>query len=182
MKRKHYATIIIIIILVSVSASAVWLSNNLGITHSTGPMIKPNHQVSVSAPGSETIKEMKQLENIMPQLMNPSESDSGSSGAQLGLFGYYTFGGRTIRTPGGKPELSSQMNYALSLAFWGSEKRFCVIDDKFYTEGASLPDGGKIVRVELNRVLIKKQNITKWITLEKQTDIINNTEQSGDKK
>ena len=179
MKRKHYATIIIVIILVSVSAGAVWLSNSIGVTHPTGPLIKPKHQVSASVPGSETIKEMKQLENIMPRLMNPSESDS--SRAQLGLFGYYTFGGGTTRTTGKKTESSSQMDYSLSLAFWGKEKRFCVIDDNFYTEGASLPDGGRIVRVELNRVLIQKQGLSKWITLKKQTDIINKTEQSGEK-
>jgi len=180
MKRKYYATIIIVIILVSVSAGTVRLSNSLGMRHSTSPsLIKPDHQVSASVPGSETIKEMKRLKKIMPRLMNPSESDS--SEAQLGLFGYYTFGGKAIRTTGEKPELSSQMDYSLSLAFWGNKKRCCVIDDRFYVEGASLPDGWTIVRVELNRVLIKKKKLTKWITLKKQTDIINNTEQSGDK-
>lgn len=180
MKRKYYATIIIVMILLSVSAGAVWLSSSLGVSHSTGPsLIKPEHQVSASVPGSETIKEMKRLERIMPRLMNPAESDS--SRAQLGLFGYYTFGGEAIRTTGGKSKSSSQMDYSLSLAFWGNEKRFCVIDDKFYTEGASLPDGGRIVKIELNRVLIKKQGLSKWITLERQADIINNTEQSGEK-
>ncbi len=180
MKRKHYAITAIALVLVSISAVAFRLSNGLGKDHVAGPsFVKPEHPFNVSVPGSNTIKEMRRLQKLMPLLMNPAESNS--SMAQLGLFGYYTYGGGTPRTTGRKTELSSNMNYSLSLAFWGKKKRFCVIDDNFYTEGASLPDGGKIVRVELNRVLIKKQDLAKWIFLNNQTDIINKTEQSGEK-
>ncbi len=181
MKRKHYSIAAIALVLVSISAVAFRLSNGLGKGQIAGPsLIKPEHLLNVSVPGSSTIKEMKRLQKLIPHLINPIEPNS--SKAQLGLFGYYKHDGRAaIRTTGKRDELSSSMDYALSLAFWGNEKRFCVIDDKFYHEGASLPDGGEIVRIELNRVLVKKKDFTSWITLEKQTDVINNTEPSGDK-
>lgn len=179
MKRKNYATIIIVIILVSVSTGAALLSNGLGMNHpASDSLVKPEHQVSSSVPESRNLKEMRRLEKIMPLLMNPSEVDS--SGAQLGLFGDYTFGGKSIRTAGDKTDLSSNPDYSLSLSFYCNETRFCVIDGNFYAEGASLPDGGKIVLVELNRVLVKKQNLTKWITFDPQKDMINNTEKPGD--
>ena len=179
MKRKHYATLIIVIILASVSAGVVQFSSGLGINRPARPsMIESGHQTSISAPESKSINEMKRLEKIMPLLTNPSGSDS--AGAQLGLFGDYTFGGKAVRTAGSKAPSSSQTDYSLSLAFYCNKNRFCVIDDKFYAEGATLPDGWDIVLVELDRVLIKNNNISKWITFDYQKDMINNTEQSGD--
>ena len=179
MKRKHYATLIIVVILASVSAGVVQFSNGLGTNRPARPsMIKPGHQVSVSVPENRSIKEMKRLEKIMPLLTNPSGSNS--AGAQLGLFGDYTFGGKAVRTAGSNASSSSQTDYSLSLAFYCNENRFCVIDDKFYAEGATLPDGWEIVLVELDRVLIKNKNLSKWITFDYQKGMINNTEQSGD--
>ena len=48
---------------------------------------------------------------------------------------------------------------------WWGERRFCVIDGSFYAEGASLPDGATIVKVETNRVLINKDDSKEWIDI-----------------
>jgi len=179
MKRKHGSLIIIVIVLISVLAGVLWLSNSPEKSRIAGPsLIYPEQQVTIPVPGRETIKEMKRLETIMPQLINPAKTYS--SQAQLGLFGFYPYAGGDAGATGKKTEFSPHIDYSLSLAFWGSEKRFCVIDDKFYHEGASLPDGGSIAKIELNRVLIEKHGFTGWITLEPQTDMTNNLEESGD--
>ena len=169
MKKKHYAIIAIIIILVSALAVALSLSCRPGIDDSTAPsLIKPEHHVAISVPGRETINEMKRLEKIMPQLVAPSGINS--SRAQLGCIGYHTYEYGEIRETGSGSKSDPHMLYSLSLAFWGGKKRFCVIDDEFYTENAILPDGGKIISIELNRVLIKKHEFTSWITLDHKPD------------
>jgi len=179
MKRKHYAIIIILIILSTVSASAVQLLTGIGTGRSNGPLlIEPEKQVSISVPGKEAIKDMKRLEKVMARLINPSGVNS--SRTQLGLFGYPKYKDGAAGTTGKETGLSPLLDYTLSLAFWGNEKRFCVINDRFYHEGASLPDGEIIVKIDRNRVLIKKHGFKSWITLEQQANMTNNLEESGD--
>jgi hypothetical protein len=40
-----------------------------------------------------------------------------------------------------------------------------VIDGSFYEEGADLPDGARIEKVEPNRVLLRKKEFTAWISV-----------------
>ncbi|NOX32840.1 MAG: hypothetical protein GXP56_03755 [Deltaproteobacteria bacterium] len=56
-------------------------------------------------------------------------------------------------------------SYALTLSFASLKNRACVIGGKIYKENGKLPDGGKILKIENDRVLILKNNKKKWIYL-----------------
>ena len=63
--------------------------------------------------------------------------------------------------------LPSDMNYSVSLAFSAEEKGFCIIDGLFYQQGAFLPDDAQIVAIEPRRVMVMKDNLQQWISVEK---------------
>ena len=62
-----------------------------------------------------------------------------------------------------KPESQATFPYKLTLSFDSAKNNFCVIDKKLYKEQQTLPDGGKILKIEKHRVLILKHNQREWI-------------------
>ncbi|RLB90590.1 MAG: hypothetical protein DRH10_03690 [Deltaproteobacteria bacterium] len=59
------------------------------------------------------------------------------------------------------------MRFFVSLALSAKTRRFCVIGGNFYQEGAALPGGGKIVKKEPRRVLIRKDRLKCWVPVGK---------------
>lgn len=169
MKRKYYGLLSVVLILLTLTATvlyAIKVSHRMAKEIRTS-RIKPSPSISVPDPAA--IKEIDRLEERVMGLARPKRSDL--SPVNLGLFGY-----RPIRKPKvvareRKIILPSHMDYSISLAFSSVAKRFCVIDGIFYTEGSSLPDGGKVVQIEPKRVLIKKYRLKEWIPVrERQKD------------
>jgi hypothetical protein len=160
-KRKYYGLLSVALILLTLTATAFYaikISHRMAEEIRTS-RIKPFNSISVPDPA--TIKEIDGLEERVMDLAHPKRSDL--SPVNLGLFGYQPMktpkvmkGERTIILP-------SYMDYSISLAFSSVTKRFCVIDGAFYTEGSSLPDGGKVVQIEPKRVLISKYRSKEWI-------------------
>ena len=74
------------------------------------------------------------------------------------------------------------MEYRLSFALVSKNKKFCVVDGSFYGEGSSLPDGGRILRIEPNRILIQKKRFKKWIYADDVTEKDENQAVQNQKK
>lgn len=64
-----------------------------------------------------------------------------------------------------EPEEKIIFSYSLTLSFASLKKNFCVIDGKLYEMGGVLPDGGKILKIQNDRVFIQKQNKKEWLYL-----------------
>ena len=161
MKRKHYGLLSVVLILLSLAATVFYA---IKISHKMTEEIrisKIKPFPSLSVPDPITIKEIEGLEERVIGLARPKRSDL--SPVNLSLFGYQPMKRPKVSTKSRKVFLPSHMDYSLSLAFSSGKKRFCVIDGAFYPEGASLPDGAKIVRIEPNRVLVSKHRRKEWV-------------------
>lgn len=171
MKRKYYGFLSIALILLTLAATAFYA---IRISHSMAKemrtsRIRPFNSISVPDPG--TIKEMERLEENVIGLARPKRPDL--SPVNLGLFGYQPMKKPKVTKKGREIIVPPHMDYSISLAFSSPAKRFCVIDGAFYTEGSSLPDGGKVVRIEPRRVLISKYRSKEWVPVrerKRQTD------------
>jgi len=161
MKRKHYGLLSIALILLTLTATAFYA---IKISHRMAEEIRTSRikpSPSISVPNPAAIKEIDRLEERLMDLAHPKRL--GISPVNLGLFGYQPMKKPKVMKRERKIILPSHMDYSISLAFSSPAKRFCVIDGAFYTEGSSLPDGGKVVRIEPKRVLIKKYRSKEWI-------------------
>lgn len=163
MKRKYsgFITAIIMIFTLLLTVSyGIWESGKKMNEIQIKKRITPLPVISV--PTISVINEMERLGNEMAALIRPQKSDI--SHVDLGLFGYQPviMGRHALRTATGE---AVSTDYVLSLAFVSGKRRFCIIDDVFYEEGNSLPDGAEIIQIESSRVMIKSRNIMHWIPL-----------------
>lgn len=140
----------------------------------TGPIrvkgVPPVKTVStVLIPDQKTLEEMTKLENRMGELLKPVSERREP--VNLKLFGYEPVQkGKLYRGRVG-PGLLRKSVHLLTMAFKGLSKGFCVIDGIFYPQGASLPDGSVIRRVERNRVLLIKRKQKIWVDMVKEGSI-----------
>jgi hypothetical protein len=54
-------------------------------------------------------------------------------------------------------------SYQVTLTFSSPTGSICMIDGQLYKENATLPDGGQILAIEQDRVLISKNDQTSWV-------------------
>jgi len=162
MKRKKSGLLSVGIILAALGAAYIYYDYDYW--KRTEPLQVRSVQplASIWVPDQSTIKEMQRFERHMDQLVQPSGSDTQS--VDLMLFGHQSTdipyrGSRGHRAQ----QLPIDMNYALSFAFVSNSQRICLIDNKFYSQGAELPDGARIIKIEPKRVLIQKKRFKKWI-------------------
>ena len=165
MKRKYHAIWGLLTILISLLVVAVRFFVDLDNKSHERPTSPFKPLITVPAPDPKTIREMEQMEPVMDRLAKPPSSIIAP--VDLTLFGYQPVKNRRTVAAGKGILLPPEMHYSLTLAFSAGTKRFCVIGGQFYEEGALLPDGGKILGIEPNRVLISKQRFTNWIPVSK---------------
>jgi len=161
MKRKHYGLLSVALILLALTVTVLYA---IKVSHKMAEEIRIGRVrplPSISVPDPATIKEIEALEDRMIGLAQPRRSEI--SPVNLSLFGYQPMERPKVVAKGREIILPTHMDYSLTLAFSSGKKRFCVIDGAFYAEGSSLPDGGKIVRIEPNRVLVSKYRLIEWI-------------------
>lgn len=180
MKRKYYSILCVLIVLILSAVVAVRFFTDLSRKARVKALVPLKQVISVEVPDSQTIGEMERLEAVMNEFVQPLKTERFS--VDLKLFGYQPV--RKGKYMGSEKNILLQpdMDYSLTLAFSAGTKRFCVIDGTFYQEGMSLPDGGRILTIEPNRVRIKKHNFTNWIpVVKREGSEINNERQSGEK-
>ena len=168
MKRKYHGLISIVIIVVVLIPTAIY-----AVYSFQGAKTKPFRLTGTSSeytvPDITVIKEISELERKMIELANPVEPESMSD--QSIRFWHYSDNDysryKTIDQGGEKVNLTA--TYALTFTFASGEKKFCIIDGSFYPQGAELPDGGKIMKIESGKVWVKKGELMTWISLPETT-------------
>jgi len=166
MKRKHYGFLALVLTIACVAGVAVYAFKGFEKMAGKRRTLKFRPPpVTVSVPGGDELREMRKLEHKLPVVAHPPGLEI--SAVNLSLFGYQPVKERTYRGAGKKIVLPPQMRYSVSLAFSAKTRRFCVIDGNFYQEGAALPGGGKIVKIEPRRVLIRKDRLKCWVPVGK---------------
>jgi hypothetical protein len=160
MRSKHGSLLAVSLSVLAVAA-AIWIevSRPRGEDGRAAPM--PSLPLSqVKAPQRSELEKMDFFERRMHLLAAPPKPVR--SRADLSALGYLPV---DHARPDNNGVEATVPEYRLSLAFKGPEKRYCIIDDRLYAEGAVLPDGATIVRIESRRVLIDKESLRKWVDI-----------------
>ncbi len=169
MKRKHQGVLTIGLVLPLLIATAVytlggfWKTNDKVSIHRMKPL--PN----INIPETSTLREIDRLGKKLRTIAYPGGSQPAP--VDLIMFGYQSItesgkgpGQRyDLATYGRQITLPVEMNYSLTFAFSSGKERFCFVNSIFCSEGDSLPDGGRILKIEPGRVLIGKRGFKKWI-------------------
>ena len=165
MKNKHQGLVCLIILCLSfagILGYGVYLSSTLtGTIHVPGPIAIDD----IKVPDEGTLAHMNFL---IPHLKDLGRPGKNNPDVDLKLFGFSrpSSSGKSVLPETGmvlQQEEEVLFSYALTLCFASSKNSFCVIDGKLYPPGSLLPDGGKILKIENDRVFISKQNKKEWL-------------------
>ena len=159
MKKKYYTPLSILIIILALLGTGVYGSLSIREAKSQIHFKSLGPLPEISAPVSKDILRINKLIQEMPKLSSPPQTRRASAGADLSLFSNFN---QRLKN-GGMETDSDEIGYSLSFAFSAENKKFCVINGKFYSEGNSLPDGALINMIEAERVLISKNKLQKWL-------------------
>lgn len=121
----------------------------------------------VQVPADTVLDEMDALRKHLNRLAYPRAA--GRTGVPLTLFGYTPAAAgvrQGVRVASGEAAPIAQFDYLLSFALSSGKRKLCIIDEHLFTQGASLPDGGRILTIEPERVLIEKKPLRRWIYLQ----------------
>jgi hypothetical protein len=135
-----------------------------GRTGAAAPM--PNLP-DLQVPEAVVLKEITGLRTRLNRLAYPRAA--AQQGVALGLFGYTPAATNLRQGRGGRHGLaqrSVQFDYTLSFALSAGSQQLCLLDGKLYTRGGRLPDGGRILTIEPERVLVEKSPLRRWIYLQ----------------
>jgi hypothetical protein len=165
MKRKHHGMISIIIIVVVLIPTAIYAVYSLQVPEKGNIVRLTGASSEFIVPDMTVMKEISKLETKMAKLASPIELESLSD--QPIRFWQYSdqHYPRYKTIDQGREKVNFKTAYALTFTFASGEKKFCIIDGSFYPQGADLPDGGKILKVESGKVWVKKGELTTWISL-----------------
>ena len=165
MKRKQHGMISIIMIVMVLIPTAIYAVYSLQVPLKGNTIRLAGASSNFIVPDMTVMKEISKLEKKMVKIANPIELESLSD--QPIRFWQYSDQHypryKTIEQGGEKVDLKTA--YALTFTFASGEKKFCIIDGSFYTQGADLPDGGKILKIESGKVWVKKGELMTWISL-----------------
>ena len=169
MKRKYNGLIAIVILGTVLLPTAIYAIYSSQIPVGTN---RTHSQVVISdfnVPDKAEIKTLSVLEKEMVNIAHPKTSrlalDHDIRFWQYSDQNYHRYVSKNQKGE----KIDTQKLYALSFTFAADEKRFCIIDGAFYAQGAKLPDGGKILKIEPGRVRVKKGESAQWISLSETT-------------
>ena len=159
MKKKHQGFVFIVIFFISFTGMAcysIYYSDNLSDSvHLSIPAPLPD----LKLPNEKIIAYIEYLKQHLTDLYVAKKH---SDIVDLKLFDWIPHDEKPderIKTK----KIENGFSYTVSLAFYSATHSFCIVDNRLYPEKAVLPDGGKIEKIEDNRVLILKNNKKKWL-------------------
>jgi hypothetical protein len=164
MRPKYFGLVGICLAVVSAGVM-LWFEAFHSPISGSGPgfsMMTP--LADIDLPGPAVVHQMDLLERSMPILAAPLPHLREP--CDLSAFGFMEVSLSEGKWAAGSSAHGKTPSHRLSLAFEGSAKRFCIIDDRLYMEGAQLPDGATIVKIEARRVLIAKKSIQQWLAMD----------------
>lgn len=161
MKVKHFYIVCFVAVLVVLCGSVILVAYSVFESPQSMWQGVSFKGISAAFPAHDLLEDINRLEPLMEALAQPRPRER--RGVRLDAFGY-----REVRPFGFSLErsrlrLKRGFSHSVTFAFCGARKRFCVVDGSFYPEGASLPNGGRILHVTPERILIEEGNIRKWI-------------------
>ncbi len=171
MKNKHYGITCLIILGLSLAAMlgyGIYLANAVsGSIHVSGPTAIAD----IKVPDDDTLAYMKYLTPHLRELSRPGKNTAVADLKMFGVNPLYsaektdTDGRYSLPDTETIPPQEDKMmfSYVLTLCFASSKNSFCVIDGKLYQPDGLLPDGGRILKIENDRVFILKQNKKEWL-------------------
>jgi len=169
MKRKHHGLISIVIIVVVLIPTAIYAVYFLQVPVKSNTVRFMETSSEFIVPDMTVMKEISKIESKMMELANPIEPESVSD-QSIRFWQYSDQNNSRYKTlDQGGETVDFKATYALTFTFTSGEKKFCIIDGSFYPQGADLPDGGKILKIESGKVWVKKGELTTWISLPETT-------------
>ena len=169
MKRKYNGLVAIVIIgtvLLPTAIYAVYSSQIAGKTDNARLTVFPSE---FNVPDTAVMKKISVLEKEMVDIANPKITKS-TSGRDIRFWRYSDQNYHRYATnKQGKENIDAKTAHELTFTFASRKKRFCIIDGSFYTQGAELPGGAKIVKIEPGRVRVEKGTSARWISLSETT-------------
>jgi hypothetical protein len=165
MKRKHNGLIAIVIMCVFLLPTAIYAIYSSQIAGGMDTARLRGFPSDFTVPDITVMKKLSSFEKEMVDIANPKIPKSALD-RDIRFWRYSDQNYHRYTANGQKQEeIDSKTAHALTFTFTSGEKRFCIIDGSFYTQGAKLPDGGKIAKIEPGRVRVKKGKSTQWISL-----------------
>jgi len=166
MKRKHHGLICLSIFTFAIAGliyHCISLSNK--ITADTIRITSPVSIPDIKIPDDQIIK---YIDYLTPKLSDIALlKKNGDYQPNLTLFGFIPVKEQAINdtTAISLSELEEEtaFPYSLTLCFTSLKNNFCIIDNILYQKNGILPDGGKILKIENDRVLILKHKSKAWI-------------------
>ena len=167
MKNKYHGLACLIIFglsLVGILVYGIFLANKMA---GSICIAKPITVPDINIPDKST---MAYIDFLTSRLTDLAALKKRNLNVDLALFGFTpSLSGKdnaAMNDPDANiPALSKEsvFSYALSLSFTSPKNNFCIIDNKLYKENGMLPDDGKILKIENDRVLIIKHDKKEWI-------------------
>jgi len=162
--RPKYFSMLAIFLSILILAAAAWLElaplRGERLSFRAEPVM-PLAELKV--PPKSVLEQMDYLERRMHMLSAPPPQIRQR--VDLSGLGYVPLVAADPGQAAGESAENTGPDYQLTLAFDGRVKRYCVIDDRLYAEGAVLPDGATIVKIESRRVLIAKESLRQWLNI-----------------
>ena len=169
MKRKHHGMISIVIIVMVLIPTAIYAVYSLQVPVKVDTARLQGTSSEIIVPDMNVMKDISKLERKMTALADPVESESVYD-QPIRFWNYSDQHYSPYKASDqGVEKVKLKTSYALTFTFASDEKKFCIIDGSFYSQGADLPDGGKIMKIESGRVWVKKGELTIWISLPETT-------------
>lgn len=167
MKNKHHGVTGLIIFGISIASMILYGLFMSSQIKGSIQMERPAVVSSIEVPDAATTSYLQFLD---PHLEDLAMLKKNSTSIDLKLFGYTPPKSEKTKSSNNSPNqpVSAQeqfvdFSYSLSLCFASQKGSFCSIGGKLYKEKSTLPDGGKILKIEDDRVLILKQKRKEWI-------------------
>ncbi len=169
MKEKYHGLISIVVILFSIGATLFYYMTDswrITDTPSGNSDFKPLPLYPEPSPLEMSI--IDQLGPVMNELKTPLAAQQIPS--DLRFLGYVNPDLNRLDQRG-KNFITAhdKTDYLLSFTFSSGNKHFCILNDIFYQEGALLPDGSQLLKIEIRQVLLNKDGIQNWIPIDTRT-------------
>ncbi len=158
MKRKHHSAIGLFWLVAAALGAVLYpafFPTKAFVRHSL-PVIKPMGDIQV--PPADVLARIDFLDRQLPALARSPAARPQA--VDLSLLGYRPMSSGRYAS---KQDQAAAVEHKVTMAFYSPTKSFCVIDGRLYPEGASLPEGGKITRIEPRRVLLVQGKYKQWI-------------------
>lgn len=171
MKKKHRGILSISIMAVAIGAAVAFYFSGYWRTDEFGVAEPDTAFATAAIPGQNLYDELRNISRNLDFIAQPVAADTAD--VDLILFGH-------AKPKKADPEIKDDVetapdpiSYRLSFVFSSAQKKICILDGAFYSEGNELPDGAKILTIKADRVLIRKDQLEEWILTQSKPENIN---------